>query len=231
MPAGMHLLRRLKFLPPSPPSFFLVFNLLCQEKDKSFIMPEVWPQAKVPKRCFRAFSTWACAISAGTWQAFRVTFAIIHKLHIPSVLLHKGPSFFFLACTTALPLKPEAAELTLYKEFQINSDSHLGEETIGVHYWFCFFIVIVSVYSRKWGFLWVAPHKVQGRQHTFLRNFKVFFKVQQIDIREEHSTFIICKHTYFTYTLKKIFLYTSLTCPSDTHLPQTVGCSQRGWVD
>lgn len=166
-------------------------------------MPEVWPQAKVPKRCFRAFSTWACAISAGTWQAFRVTFAIIHKLHIPSVLLHKGPSFFFLACTTALPLKPEAAELTLYKEFEINSDSHLGEETSGVHYWFCFFIVIVSVYSDNWGFLWVAPHKVQGMQHTFLRNFKVFFKVQQIDIREEHSTFIICKHTYFTYTLKK----------------------------
>lgn len=39
----------------SPP--FLVLKLLCQEKDKSFIMLEVWPQAKVPKRCFRPFTT------------------------------------------------------------------------------------------------------------------------------------------------------------------------------
>lgn len=31
---------------------FLVLKLPCQEKDKSFIMLEVWPQAKVPKRCF-----------------------------------------------------------------------------------------------------------------------------------------------------------------------------------
>lgn len=73
---------------------FMVFNLLCEEKDKSFIMPEVWPQAKVPKRCFRVFRTWACAISAGTWPSFRVTFATIHKLHILSVLLHESPSFF-----------------------------------------------------------------------------------------------------------------------------------------
>lgn len=152
----------------SSPLLFLVFNILCQEKDKSFIMPEVWPQTKLPKRCFRAFSTWACAISAGTWQAFPVTFAIIHKLHIPSVLLHEGPSFFsWLAPLHSLPLKPEDADLTLYKEFQINSDSHFGEEILGVHYRFCHFIVIVSVYSCKWGFFCgSAAQPVWGRQHT-----------------------------------------------------------------
>lgn len=136
----------------SSPLLFLVFNLLCQEKDKSFIMLEVWPQTKLPKRCFRAFSTWACAISAGTWQAFPVTFAIIHKLHIPSVLLHKGSSFYsWLAPLHSLPLKPEAAKLTLYKEFKVNSKDCSGEEILGAH-WFCYFIVIVSVYSCKWCF-------------------------------------------------------------------------------
>lgn len=197
----MHLLRRLKFLPPSPSASFFVFNLLCQEKDKSFIMPEVWPQAKEPKRCFRAFS----AISAGLWQAFWVTFATIHKVLISSVLLHEDLLFLF-ACTTALLFKPEAEELTLYTEFQINSYGHFGEETLGVHYWFCYFPVLVSVYSHTQGFLWVVLQKVWGRQDAVLTNFKTFLKVQQEGSREVHSIFITIINTDITLTQKKIFL-------------------------
>lgn len=184
----------------SSPLLFLVFNLLCQEKDKSFIMLEVWPQTKLPKRCFRAFSTWACAISAGTWQAFPVTFAIIHKFHIPSVLLHKGSSFYsWLAPLHSLPLKPEAAELTLYKEFKLNSNDCSGRK-----YW-----VLIGFVTLLWLFLCTVVNGVFFwvccttclRKAAHVRNFRMFLKVQQVEGREVDIFFVICIHTYITYIL------------------------------
>lgn len=121
------------------PLLFMVFNLLCEEKDKSFIMPEVWPQVKVPKRCFRVFRTRACAISAGTWPSFRVTFATIHKLHIPSVLLQEGPSFFSWLAPLHFLWSQKLKSWHCTRNFKWILIAVLGRKHWVFHYWFCYF--------------------------------------------------------------------------------------------
>lgn len=205
MLAGIHLLRRLKFLPPSPSSFFFFFwfsTFSAKKRTKALLCLKFGHKQKYLKGASEHLVHECVLFLQGRgklskWllpSSTNCIFLLCYFTKVPPFF------FFFLACVTALPLKPEAVELSLYKEFKTNSESCFGEETSGVHYSFCYFIVFIFVCSHKWGFLRVVLHKVWGRQHIFLRNFKIFLKVQQVDGREVHSIFIICIHTYITYT-------------------------------
>lgn len=150
MLAVRNLLRRLKFLPSSLPLFWF-WSFSAKKRTKASLCLKSGHKQKYLKGALDRLLHELCYF----WRD-----VASFPIDLPSskncifLLCHFSEvSPFYLAYTVAILMKPEAVELTWKQELQRNSDSSFEEETSSLHYWFSFFIVILSVCSHKWGFL------------------------------------------------------------------------------